>query len=70
MRDCLSNLGSVAIPNDDTEICTNEVECLSSGESVGSNPQVKTSNYCVIGQANGCAVVVANKLSSFGFPGL
>ena len=71
LADCLSIMGGVAVPNDDTQICTNDQsKCLASGESVGGDPQTVTSNYCEIGQNSGCAIVIANKLSTFGFPGL
>ena len=71
LADCLGIMGGVLVPNDNTQICTNDQsKCISSGESVGNDPNVITSNYCEIGQNSGCAVVIANKLSTFGFPGL
>lgn len=71
MIDCLSILFNGDIPNDSTQICTNDNgKCVASGESVGGDPQVTTSNYCQVSSSSGCALVIANKLSSFGFPGL
>ena len=71
MIDCLNILFNGDIPNDSTQICTNDNgKCVASGESVGGDPQVTTSNYCQVSSSSGCALVIANKLSTFGFPGL
>lgn len=67
LSDCLALLGTVASGD---RICTSDQgRCQSSGESVGGDPLVTTSSFCRIALNSGCAFVVANKLSTFGFPG-
>lgn len=70
LADCLNALSSVLIPNDSSQICTNTDKCINGGQSVGGDPLVTTSNFCTVGGNGDCSVVIANKLSSFGFPGL
>ena len=77
MMDCFGMLGRF---NTDQRVCTSDPgACISGGDSYckasggkcdpNGSDFVDTSNYCMLAQSSGCAFVIANKQSSFGFPG-
>ena len=77
LGDCLALLGRFQA---DQKVCTSDSGvCLASGQSFckasggrcdpNGSDFIDISNYCMIAQNSGCAFVVANKESNFGFPG-
>ncbi|KAF1998956.1 hypothetical protein P154DRAFT_523583 [Amniculicola lignicola CBS 123094] len=75
LASCFQILGSIVhgdvLDSQDTteKFCTDST-CLSSGNTGSSDGKNTYSSYCEIAGANGCSLVLATKLSSFGgFPG-